>query len=53
MFVFLSASFSCRDFVGYNIKYGKEVVRDYSNVCPNSVSIVKELRDPFCTGFRC
>ena len=41
--VFLSTSFSCRDFVGYNVKYGKEAVRDYSNVCPNSVSIVKEF----------
>ena len=48
--VFLSASLSCRNFVGYN---SKEVVRDHSNVCPNSVSIVRELRDTslFVKGF--
>ena len=38
--VFLSTSLSCHIFVCYNIKYGKEVVHDCSNVCPTSRSVV-------------
>ena len=38
--MFFPLVLACHTFVCYNIKYCKEVVRDCSNVCPTSRSVV-------------
>lgn len=43
--IFHDASNSCRNFIGYNIKYGSVFVRDYSCVNHSLVELVKEIRD--------
>ena len=43
--VFQSASLSCRNFIGFNFKFGKDFLRDYSDVCLDSVGMIREIRD--------
>ena len=51
--VFLSASLSCRNFIGFNYQFGINHIHDYSDVSSVSVNLVREIRDRslFVSGF--
>ena len=43
--VFNSACMSCRNFIGFNCKFGRDFVRDYDDVNFDAVNIIREIRD--------
>ncbi len=44
---------SCRNFIGYNLKFGHLFVRDYSSVNLSLINLISEIRDPslYVDGF--
>ena len=44
---------SCRNFIGYNFKYGSDFARNYSCVNISVVNLIREIRDNslFVYGF--
>ena len=51
--VFQGSSLSCRNFIGYNFKYGSNFVRNYSCGNISVVNLIREIRDNslFVYGF--
>ena len=43
--VFPSVFLSSHNFIGHNLTFGKSFVQDYSNICLDSVNLVRELRE--------
>ena len=43
---FQGSLWSCRNYSGYNVKYGLGSVRDYNSVNHSIVGLIKEIRDP-------
>ena len=39
-----SACMSCRNFIGFNCKFGQDYVRDYNDVNFDAVNIIREIR---------
>ena len=42
--VFQGSSLSCRNFIGYNCKYGSDFARNYSCVNISVVNLIREIR---------
>ena len=43
--VFLSASLSCYNFIGFHYQFGINYIRDYSNISFVCVNLVREIKD--------
>ena len=44
---------SCRNFIGYNLKFGHSFVRSYNSVSMSLANLIMEIKDPslFVNGF--
>ena len=53
--VFVSSSFSCRNYIGYNNKYGFSCVRNYSCTDKSIARLIREIRNRslYVPGFDC
>ena len=53
--VFVSSSFSCRNYIGYNNKYGFSCVRNYSCTHKSIARLIREIknRSLYVPGFDC